>query len=49
MYASECMANMVNGEIVTNSESDKPEQYIGINNILSENGCKLVKKTEGCD
>ena len=31
---------MVNGEIVTDSESDNPEQYIGI----SKNGNELIMK-----
>ena len=44
LYESERVANMVNGEIVTDSESDNPEEYIGITDLLSENGCKLVKK-----
>ena len=35
---------MVNGEIVTDSESDNPDEYIGISDLVSESGNKLIMK-----
>ena len=35
---------MVNGGIITDSESDNPEQYIGISDLASKNGNELVMK-----
>ena len=43
-YEGERIANMVNGDIVTDSESDNPEQYIGISELASKNGNELIMK-----
>ena len=41
-YEDERKANLVNGEVVTDSESDNPEEYIEISDLVSENGNKLI-------
>ena len=38
------LASMVNGEIVTDSESDNNEQYIGISDLASKNENELIMK-----
>ena len=40
----ERIANLVNGEVDTDSESDNPEEYIGISDLVSENGKQLIMK-----
>ena len=37
-------ARAINGLIVTDSESDDPEQYVGLHNPLSEQGRSLIAK-----
>lgn len=36
--------SMINGDIVTDSESDNPEDYIGLTDVLSEAGKSLLCK-----
>ena len=43
-YEEERMARSINGEIVSESESEDPEQYIGVKNVMSEAGKLLVMK-----
>jgi len=43
-HEGERLASMVNGGIVTDSESDNPEQYIGISDLASKNGNELIMK-----
>ena len=43
-YEQERMARSINGEIVSESESEDPEQYIGVKSIMSEEGKTLVQK-----
>ena len=38
------MARAINGEIVTDSESDNPLDYVGVRDTLSDRGKLLVKK-----
>ena len=40
----ERVARMVNGDIVTDSESDNPEDYCGLKNVLSETGRTFITK-----
>ena len=35
---------MMNGDVVTDSESDDPEQYVGINDPFSSNAVKVIAK-----
>ena len=35
---------MVNGEVVTDSESDNPDDFVGLRSILSETGKQLISK-----
>ena len=35
---------MINGNVVTDSESDDPEQYVGINDPFSSNAVKVIAK-----
>jgi len=41
------LARAINGEVVTDSESDKPEDYVHLQDPLSEEGRVLVKKRRG--
>jgi len=43
-YESERIANMVNGNVVTDSESDDPENYIGIKDLISNNAVTIIAK-----
>ena len=43
-YESERIANMVNGDVVTDSESDDPENYIGITDPISNNAVTIIAK-----
>ena len=43
-YELERIANMINGDVVTDSESDDPEQYVGINDPFSSNAVKVIAK-----
>ena len=45
-YADGRIARAINGEIVTDSESDNPENYVHLQDPLSEEGKVLVKKRE---
>jgi len=38
------MARSINGEIVSESESEDPEQYVGVKSVTSEAGKTLVQK-----
>ena len=40
----ERIARSINGEIVSESESDDPEQYIGVKSVSSAAGRKLIHK-----
>ena len=40
----EQVARSVNGEVESESESDNPEQYVGVKNVTSEAGKLIVKK-----
>ena len=40
----ERVARSVNGEVVLESESDDPEQYVGVKHVMSEAGKLIVKK-----
>ncbi len=44
MYEQDRMARTINGEIVTDSESDDPESYVRLRDPLSEEGKSLVAK-----
>lgn len=46
MYEQELTASVVNGEVVSESESDLPEMYADISNPLSPAGKKLIKETD---
>ena len=43
-YADGRIARAINGEVVTDSESDNPEDYVHLQDPLSEEGRVLVKK-----
>ena len=43
-YEQERMARSINGEVVSESESDDPEQYIGVKSVMSKAGKTLVQK-----
>ena len=43
-YEQSRMARIVNGEIVSESDSDDPESYVGISEPLSESGKALIVK-----
>ena len=43
-YELERIANMINGDVVTDSESDDPKQYVGINDPFSSNAIKVIAK-----
>lgn len=43
-YEQDKIARALNSEIVTESESDDPDSYCGMTNILSESGKKLIQK-----
>ena len=43
-YADGRIARAINGEVVTDSESDNPEDYVHLQDPLSEEGRALVKK-----
>ena len=38
------IARSVNGEIVTDSDSDNPEEYLGLSDLLTERGKQLIAK-----
>lgn len=38
------VARMINGEVVTDSDSDKPDDFIGLHDVLSESGANLIAK-----
>lgn len=40
----ERIARSINGEVVSESESDNPEQYVGIKDVMSQRGKAIVKK-----
>ena len=40
----ERIARSINGEVVSESESDKPEQYVGIKDVMSQREKAIVKK-----
>lgn len=40
----EQVARSLNGEVVSESESDNPEQYVGVKDVMSETGKAIVKK-----
>lgn len=40
----QCTASLLNGEIVLDSESDKAEDYVGINSLACHHVRKLVAK-----
>ena len=43
-YEQERIARSINGEIVSESESDDPDQYVGITSITSAAGRELIRK-----
>ena len=43
-YDEDRIARALNNEIVTDSESDNPDSYFGMKNILSENGKQLIQR-----
>ena len=43
-YEQERIASSINGEIVSDSELDDPDQYIGIKSVTSDAGRELVRK-----
>ena len=43
-YEEERMARYINGEIVSESESDNPEEYIGVTNVIGEAKTSLIVK-----
>ena len=45
-YEQERMARSINGEIVSESESEYPEQYVGVKSVTSEAGKTLVQKKQ---
>lgn len=43
-YEQDRVARVVNGDIVSESESDDPEEYVGVSEPLSESGKALIAK-----
>ena len=43
-YEQERLARTVNGEVVTDSESDNPDDFVGLTSILDEAGKQLISK-----
>lgn len=43
-YEQDRITRVLNSEVVTESESDDPDSYCGVTNILSESGKKLIQK-----
>ena len=41
-YESERIANMINGDVVMDSESDDPENYIGVKDVASSNSAVTI-------
>ena len=44
MYEQERIARAVNGEVVSDSESDDPEEFAGVSEVLSTKGKALIQK-----
>ena len=43
-YELDRTARTINGCVVSESESDDPEQYTSLKDPLSDQGCKLISK-----
>ena len=43
-YEQNRIARVINGEIVSESESDDPEAYVGVSQPLDESGKALIAK-----
>lgn len=44
VYEEERLARMLNGEVVTDSEADNPDDYVELNNVVNESSRKLIAK-----